>query len=39
LTFAVVNVPQGMGNAVLAAVNLVYGLYALMIATPIGASS
>lgn len=37
LTFAVVNVPQAMGNAVLATVNPVYGLYTLMIATPIGA--
>jgi len=37
LTFAVVNVPQAMGNAVLAAVNPVYGLYTLMIATPVGA--
>jgi sulfate permease, SulP family len=37
LTFAVVNVPQAMGNAVLATVNPVFGLYTLMIATPIGA--
>lgn len=37
LTFAVVNVPQAMGNAILATVNPVYGLYTLMIATPIGA--
>ena len=37
LTFAVVNVPQAMGNAVLATVNPVYGLYTLMIATPVGA--
>jgi SulP family sulfate permease len=37
LTFAVVNVPQGMGNAVLATVNPVFGLYTLMIATPVGA--
>lgn len=37
LTFAVVNVPQAMGNAVLAAVNPVFGLYTLMIATPVGA--
>jgi SulP family sulfate permease len=37
LTFAVVNVPQGMANAVLATVNPVFGLYALMLATPIGA--
>ncbi len=39
LTFAVVNVPQAMGNAVLAAVNPVYGLYTLMIATPVGRCS
>ncbi len=37
LTFAVVNVPQAMGNAVLATVNPVFGLYTLMIATPMGA--
>lgn len=37
LTFAVVNIPQGMANAVLANVNPVLGLYTLMIATPIGA--
>ena len=37
LTFAVVNVPQAMANAVLAAVNPVFGLHTLMIATPIGA--
>ncbi len=37
LTFAIVNVPQAMGNAVLATVNPVAGLYTLMIATPIGA--
>lgn len=37
LTFAVVNVPQAMGNAVLATVNPVAGLYTLMVATPVGA--
>ncbi len=37
LTFAVVNVPQAMGNAVLATVNPIAGLYTLMIATPVGA--
>lgn len=37
LTFAVVNVSHAMGNAVLATVNPVAGLYTLMIATPIGA--
>ena len=37
LTFAVVNVPQAMGNALLASVNPVFGLYTLMVATPVGA--
>ena len=37
LTFAVVNVPQAMGHAVLATVNPVLGIYTLMIAVPIGA--
>ena len=36
-TFAIVNIPQGMANAVLANVNPVLGLYTLMIATPVGA--
>jgi SulP family sulfate permease len=36
-TFAVVNIPQAMANALLATVNPVLGLYTLMIATPIGA--
>ena len=37
LTFAVVNVPQAMGHALLAAVNPVLGIYALMVAVPVGA--
>jgi SulP family sulfate permease len=37
LTFALVNIPQSMAHAMLAAVNPVYGLYTLMLATPVGA--
>jgi SulP family sulfate permease len=37
ITFAVVNIPQAMANALLANVNPVLGLYTLMIATPVGA--
>ena len=37
LTFAVVNVPQAMGHALLAAVNPVLGIFTLMVAVPIGA--
>jgi len=37
LTFAVVNVPQAMAHALLAAVNPVFGIYTLMVAVPIGA--
>jgi len=37
LTFAVVNVPQAMGHALLAMVNPVLGIYTLMIAVPVGA--
>ncbi len=37
VTFAVVNIPQAMANALLAGVNPVLGLYTLMIATPVGA--
>jgi sulfate permease, SulP family len=37
LTFAVVNVPQAMGHALLATINPVFGIYTLMIAVPIGA--
>ena len=38
LTFAVVNVPQAMGHALLATVNPVLGIYTLMVAVPIGAN-
>jgi SulP family sulfate permease len=37
LTFAVVNVPQAMGHAVLASVNPVLGIFTLMVAVPVGA--
>lgn len=37
LTFAVVNVPQAMGHALLAAVNPLVGIYTLMVAVPVGA--
>lgn len=37
LTFAIVNVPQAMGHAVLAMVNPVLGIYTLMVAVPVGA--
>jgi len=37
LTFALVNIPQSLAHALLAAVNPVYGLYTLMLATPVGA--
>ena len=37
LTFAVVNVPQAMGHALLATVNPVLGIYTLMVAVPVGA--
>jgi SulP family sulfate permease len=37
LTFALVNIPQSMAHALLAAVNPVFGLYTLMLATPVGA--
>jgi SulP family sulfate permease len=37
LTFAVVNVPQAMGHALLAMVNPVLGIYTLMVAVPIAA--
>jgi SulP family sulfate permease len=37
LTFALVNIPQSMAHALLAAVNPVFGLYTLMVATPVGA--
>lgn len=37
LTFAVVNVPQAMGHALLATINPVFEIYTLMIAVPVGA--
>lgn len=37
LTFAVVNVPQAMGHALLATVNPVMGIFTLMMAVPVGA--
>lgn len=37
LTFAIVNVPQSMGHALLATVNPVLGIYTLMAALPVGA--
>ena len=37
LTFAVVNVPQAMGHALLATINPVFGIYTLMVAVPVGA--
>ena len=39
LTFAVVNVPQAMGHALLATVNPVLGIYTLMVAAPVAALS
>jgi SulP family sulfate permease len=37
LTFAVVNVPQAMGHALLATVNPLFGIFTLMVAVPVGA--
>ena len=37
LTFALVNIPQSMAHALLAAVNPVLGLYTIMLAPPVGA--
>lgn len=37
LTFSVVHVPQAMGHALLATVNPVFGIYTLMIASPVAA--
>src|SRR5262249_33525540 len=37
ITFAAVNIPQGLAYALIAGVNPVFGLYTLMVATPIGA--
>jgi len=39
LTFAIVNVPQAMGHALLATVNPVLGIYTLMLAAPVAALS
>src|SRR5208337_1942984 len=39
LTFAVVNVPQAMGHALLATVNPVLGIYTLIVAAPVAALS
>ena len=36
-TFAMVNIPQALATALLATVNPVFGLYTLMIATPVAA--
>jgi Sulfate permease family len=36
LTISLVNIPQSMAHALLAAVNPVYGLFTLMLATPVG---
>jgi hypothetical protein len=35
LTFSLVNIPQSMAHALLTAVNPVFGLYTLMVATPV----
>lgn len=37
LTFTMVSIPQAMAHALLAAVNPVFGLYTLILATPVGA--
>lgn len=37
VTFAAVNIPQGLAYALIAGANPVFGLYTLMIATPVGA--
>ncbi|MGW8250109.1 MAG: SulP family inorganic anion transporter [Anaerolineales bacterium] len=37
LTYALVNIPQSMAHALLASVNPIFGLYTLMLATPVGA--
>ncbi len=39
LTFALVNIPQGMANALLAGVDPVRGLYTLMVGMPVGGLS
>jgi SulP family sulfate permease len=36
LTFALENIPQSIAHALLASINPVFGLYTLMLATPLG---
>jgi SulP family sulfate permease len=37
LTTGIANIPDAMASAILAGVNPVFGLYALMVGTPVGA--